>query len=790
MSFINNVKVTLNAAITSSATSVQVVKAITPYNDPPTAGNLTLMDRLSSPTKIEIISYTGRTDNSTYWTLTGVTRGEESSTSSAFSIGDSAVQTWTAGNATAAVIPAADTGTTLPSPVSAEGSLFYKTDTESLYVSRESVWHEITNPSAVATGGTVTITAIVEGSTFSYNLGLNFTDADDADTALTYTLESGTMPTGMVLPTAGNSAVTGTAAQVSADTTFTWTVKAVDTQGGASFQNYLQQITNFVPFSLTTLKAMVAAGDDVTGVNTTGMTSLLGLCGYSNAGFNQDISGWNVSSVTNMSNMFYGATTFNQNISSWDTSSANNMDGMFYNAYAFNQNISSWDTSNVTNMGEMFKYCHAFNQDISSWDTSLVNDMYGMFTSAYAFNQNIGSWNTGLVTKMNSMFYSASAFNQDISPWNVSSVTNMSSMFSHTSAFNNGGVVLDWADTSSVANMSYMFSYANAFNQDISSWNTGLVTNTSNMFQGNSGFNNGSVALDWASGFGTNCNMSSMFDNATAFNQDVSAWDTSTVSIMYKLFRTASVFNQDISSWDVSYVNSMGYMFNNAFAFNQDISGWNVSNVTYSDYFSSNSALTCANTPALDTATTGCAFVPVAKADLKLWIDNGDDVTNVNTTGMTNMSSLFQNNSSFNQDISGWDVSSVTNMNGMFRNAGAFNNGGTALNWADTSSVTDMGYMFRDSGVFNQAIGTWDTSSVTNMIYMFALISDFNQDISSWDTSSVANMSGMFFASLSFNQNISGWNVSSVTSSGSFRADSAAITCANTPALPAASTGC
>jgi len=103
MSFANNVKITLNAAITNSATSVQVVKAVAPFNDPPASGKLTLMDSLSSPTKIEIIAYTGRTDNSTYWTLTGVSRGQESTTASAFSSGDAAVQTWTAGDASGAV---------------------------------------------------------------------------------------------------------------------------------------------------------------------------------------------------------------------------------------------------------------------------------------------------------------------------------------------------------------------------------------------------------------------------------------------------------------------------------------------------------------------------------------------------------------------------------------------------------------------------------------------------------------------------------------------------------------
>ncbi len=103
MSFVNNVQTTLNAAITSSATSVQVVKAVTPFNDPPASGKLTIMDSLSSPTKIEIIAYTGRTDNSSYWTLTGVSRGQESTTASAFSSGDAVVQTWTAGDASSAI---------------------------------------------------------------------------------------------------------------------------------------------------------------------------------------------------------------------------------------------------------------------------------------------------------------------------------------------------------------------------------------------------------------------------------------------------------------------------------------------------------------------------------------------------------------------------------------------------------------------------------------------------------------------------------------------------------------
>ena len=57
--------------------------------------------------------------------------------------------------------------------------------------------------------------------------------------------------------------------------------------------------------------------------------------------FNQDISSWNVSSVTNMRFMFYSATSFSGDLSTWNTSKGTDMMNMFDNATAFGD-LPNW----------------------------------------------------------------------------------------------------------------------------------------------------------------------------------------------------------------------------------------------------------------------------------------------------------------------------------------------------------------------------------------------------------------------------------------------------------------
>jgi surface protein len=142
------------------------------------------------------------------------------------------------------------------------------------------------------------------------------------------------------------------------------------------------------------------------------------------------------------------------------------------------------------------------------------------------------------------------------------------------------------------------------------------------------------------------------------------------------------------------------------------------------------------------------------------------DVTKVCTSLIMDMSGMFREQSTFNQNIANWDVSNVVNMREMFNLASVFNQ---PIGVWDVSNVINMRSMFRDSP-FNQPIGNWDVSSVTDMHYMLAG-SPFNQPIGDWDVSSVTDMSGMFLYT-QFNQSIENWNVSSVTNMSNMFADS------------------
>lgn len=102
------------------------------------------------------------------------------------------------------------------------------------------------------------------------------------------------------------------------------------------------------------------------------------------------IGNWDTSLVTNMKMLFCaddnpcfdyhnpGAAFFNEDISSWIVSNVTDMSYMFLSAATFNISLATWNVARVTDMSYMF-YCggyscynpgSAFSQPLDSWDVS------------------------------------------------------------------------------------------------------------------------------------------------------------------------------------------------------------------------------------------------------------------------------------------------------------------------------------------------------------------------------------------------------------------------------------
>uniref|UniRef100_A0A7S0GFK1 BspA family leucine-rich repeat surface protein n=1 Tax=Proboscia inermis TaxID=420281 RepID=A0A7S0GFK1_9STRA len=101
--------------------------------------------------------------------------------------------------------------------------------------------------------------------------------------------------------------------------------------------------------------------------------SLIDICIKRLKNFDEDISAWDVSSVTKFESMFFSSERFNADISAWDTSNAENMSRFFYGSRAFNADISAWDVNSVTENNMMLKGATSFVHDLTSWTLANTN---------------------------------------------------------------------------------------------------------------------------------------------------------------------------------------------------------------------------------------------------------------------------------------------------------------------------------------------------------------------------------------------------------------------------------
>ena len=154
--------------------------------------------------------------------------------------------------------------------------------------------------------------------------------------------------------------------------------------------------------------------------------------------------------------------------------------------------ISAWDVSAVTDMSELFRDDTVFNSDINAWDVSNTTNMGNMFfvhpnlNQATAYNQPMDAWQVGQVASFNQMFSGSTAFNQDVSGWNISGAAQMGVMFHRTPIAECNTMALDTSACHNLAlhnsfkaqNLAwrYTFTFRSYLDDAINEWSTSATS--------------------------------------------------------------------------------------------------------------------------------------------------------------------------------------------------------------------------------------------------------------------------------------------------------------------------
>jgi len=227
--------------------------------------------------------------------------------------------------------------------------------------------------------------------------------------------------------------------------------------------------------------------------------------------------------------MFQNAQSFNQDVDSWTPISVKKFENMFNGASRFDGKIFD-QTNEAVTMTSMFEGASSFTgKNAENMVTNKVDNMQSMFKSATVFNAAIPNsgtkWSVALVTTMESMFEGASSFNKPLDTWTLGGAgvvvtSGLKSMFKNAVAFNSLTFKVDNTLQTTATDVTSMFEGAAAFNQDISGWVVTAITTFTSMFKGASGY-----------------------------NRDLSIWEVDGGLNFHDMFKDASIFQQNLCLW-------------------------------------------------------------------------------------------------------------------------------------------------------------------------------------------------------------------------------------------------
>jgi len=231
--------------------------------------------------------------------------------------------------------------------------------------------------------------------------------------------------------------------------------------------------------------------------------------------------------------MFQNAQSFNQDVDSWTPISVKKFENMFNGASRFDGKIFD-QTNEAVTMTSMFEGASSFTgKNAENMVTNKVDNMQSMFKSATVFNAAIPNsgtkWSVALVTTMESMFEGASSFNKPLDTWTLGGAgvvvtSGLKSMFKNAVAFNSLTFKVDNTLQTTATDVTSMFEGAAAFNQDISGWTVTAITTFTNMFKDASSFNQNIAIWDMTAAT-TSAGLTNMFVGASNFQQNLCDWN-------------------------------------------------------------------------------------------------------------------------------------------------------------------------------------------------------------------------------------------------------------------------
>ena len=207
--------------------------------------------------------------------------------------------------------------------------------------------------------------------------------------------------------------------------------------------------------NLTALKSV--SNTDL--LDTRNATTMANMFNFDKALANISVTTWNVSKVTDMSNMFYccdslpsidlkpntcAAKDGSGQYTAWNTASLKNTSGMFMDYGGENHALTTvdttgWDTSKLEDTNYMFMECRGLTavKGIESWNVSSLKDAHNMFQDCQSLQTiNVSDWNTASLENTSVMFSSCHSLRSiDITKWDMSKVTKSNAMFSYCKSF-------------------------------------------------------------------------------------------------------------------------------------------------------------------------------------------------------------------------------------------------------------------------------------------------------------------------------------------------------------------